>query len=181
MAKKEFIKKEEEFEQRIVDIARVTRVMAGGKRMKFRVCLAIGDKKGRVGLGLAKGSDVTLGINKALNRAKKNLVKVPIVNETIPHQVYLKLKAAKIILKPAKIGSGVKAGGPVRVMCELAGIGNVTGKILGTNNKISIAKAVLKALSSFKPGKKDKAEKAVKDKQTKERAGDNKDNKKDKS
>ncbi len=147
---KETIKREEEFEQRIIDVARVTRVMAGGKRMKFRVCLAIGDKKGRVGMGIAKGSDVTNGITKALAKAKKNLIKVPIFNETIIHSVEIKLKAAKVLLKPAKKGSGIKAGGPVRTLCELAGIPNVTAKILGSNNKINIVKATLEAFKSFK-------------------------------
>ncbi len=152
---KEVIKKEEEFQQRIIDVARVTRVMAGGKRMKFRVCLAIGDKKGRVGIGIAKGSDVTMGISKALDIAKKNLVKVPIVNETIIHSVEIKFKAAKVLLKPAKKGAGIKAGGPVRTLCELAGIPNVTAKILGSNNKINIAKATIEAFGSFKKAKKE--------------------------
>ncbi len=150
---KEVIKKEEEFQQRIIDVARVTRVMAGGKRMKFRVCLAIGDKKGRVGIGIAKGSDVTMGISKALDVAKKNLVKVPLVDETITHSIEIKFKAAKVLLKPAKKGAGIKAGGPVRTLCELAGIPNVTGKILGSNNKINIAKATIIAFANFKTKK----------------------------
>ncbi len=153
MAKKnhrEPFKKEEEFEQRIIDVARVTRVMAGGKRMKFRVCLAIGDKKGRVGMAIAKGSDITQAITKALNRAKKNVIKVPIVNETIIHPIRYKFKAATILLKPAKKGNGIKAGGPLRVICELAGIPNVTGKILGSNNKINIVRATLEAFKNFK-------------------------------
>lgn len=155
---KEIIKKEEEFQQRIIDVARVTRVMAGGKRMKFRVCLAIGDKKGRVAIGIAKGADVTLGITKALATAKKNLIKVPLVNETIIHPVEIKFKAAKVLLKPAKKGAGIKAGGPVRTLCELAGVPNITAKILGSNNKINIAKATILAFESFKKPKKMKAE-----------------------
>jgi small subunit ribosomal protein S5 len=151
---KEVTKKEEEFEQRVIDLARVTRVMAGGKRMKFRACLAIGDRKGRVGFGVAKGADVTMAVTKALNKAKKNLIKVTLVNETIPHQVKVKFKSAKIILKPAQKGNGVKAGGPVRVLCELAGISNITAKILGSGNKINNVKAVMIALQSFKPSKK---------------------------
>ncbi|HDQ22579.1 MAG TPA: 30S ribosomal protein S5 [Candidatus Uhrbacteria bacterium] len=161
---KEILKKEEEFEQRIIDVARVTRVMAGGKRMKFRVCLAIGDKKGRIGMGIAKGADVTQGVTKALAKAKKNLIKVPIVNETIPHAVNYKFKAAKILLKPAKKGAGIKAGGPLRILCELSGIPNITGKILGSNNKINITRASLEAFSSFKPHKKGKDLKAVDEK-----------------
>ncbi len=151
---KEIFKKEEEFEQRIIDVARVTRVMAGGKRMKFRVCLAIGDKKGRVGMAIAKGSDITQAITKALNKAKKDLIKVPIVNETIIHEIKYKFKAATILLKPAKKGNGIKAGGPLRIICELAGIPNVTGKILGSNNKINIVRATLEAFKNFKQVKK---------------------------
>lgn len=157
---REIIKKEEEFTQRIVDVARVTRVMAGGKRMKFRVCLAIGDKKGRIGIGIAKGKDVTLGITKALARAKKDLVKINFVNETIAHQVNIKFKAAKVLLKPAKKGTGIKAGGPMRILCELVGIPNVTGKILGSNNKINIAKATMEAFKSLRSPKKSKEDKA---------------------
>lgn len=147
---KEMIKKEDEFAQRIIDVARVTRVMAGGKRMKFRVCLAIGDKKGRVGIGIAKGADVTLAMGKSLTAAKKRMIKVPIVNETIIHPVRVKFNAAKILLKPAPKGAGVKAGGPLRILCELAGIPNIIGKNLGSNNKINIAKATLVAFQSFK-------------------------------
>lgn len=143
-------KKDEEFEQRIVDLARVTRVTSGGKRMRFRATLAIGDKKGRVGMGVAKGKDVTIAVTKAFNQAKKKLINVPIVNETIPHQVLLKYKAAKILLKPAPKGTGIKVGGAVRVACELAGIANIRGKILGSNNKISNLRAALLALQGFK-------------------------------
>jgi small subunit ribosomal protein S5 len=151
MAKKErFQKKDEEFEQRIVDLARVTRVTSGGKRMRFRATLAIGDRKGRVGMGVAKGADVTIAVNKAFNQAKKNLIKVTMVNETIPHQTMIKYKAAKILLKPAPKGTGIKVGGAVRIVCELAGIANIRGKILGSNNKINTLQAALMALQSFK-------------------------------
>lgn len=149
-------KKDEEFEQRIVDLARVTRVTSGGKRMRFRATLAIGDKKGRVGMGVAKGADVTIAVNKAFNQAKKNLIKVPIINETIPHQTLIKYKAAKILLKPAPKGTGIKVGGAVRIICELAGLENVRGKILGSNNKISTLRAALIALQSFKHSGKEK-------------------------
>ncbi len=144
------MKKDEEFEQRIVDLARVTRVVAGGKRMRFRVTLAIGDKKGRVGIGIAKGADVTLAVNKAYNQAKKHVIKVYMHNETIPHQVQVKYKASQILLKPAPKGTGIKVGGAVRVICELAGIANIRGKILGSNNKISNLRATIIAMQSFK-------------------------------
>ena len=140
----------EEFEQRILEVARVTRVMAGGKRMNFRACVAIGDRKGSVGVGLGKGADVTMAVNKAVNRAKKEMVKVPVVNDTIPHVVRQKLGAAAIIFKPAKKGRGVIAGGVARAILELAGIKNVTSKVLGSNNKINNARCTLAALASLR-------------------------------
>jgi small subunit ribosomal protein S5 len=146
----------EDFEQRIIDIARVTRVMAGGKRMRFRACVAIGNKKGSLGIGLAKGADVTLAVTKAVNQAKKSLINVPIVNDTIPHEIYHKKGAAKILLKPAKKGRGVIAGGAVRAMLELSGIKNITGKILGTNNKVNNVKCAIEALDALRKGTKPK-------------------------
>jgi len=140
----------DEFEQRVLDIARVTRVMAGGKRMSFRACVAIGDKKGKVGMGLGKGADVAMAVNKAVNKAKKNLIEVSTVNETIPHEIYCKAGAAKILFKPARRGRGVIAGGVVRVILELAGIHNVSAKILGTNNKINNARCTIEALKRIK-------------------------------
>ncbi len=143
-------KPKEEFEQRIVDLARVTRVMAGGKRMRFRACVAIGDKNGRVGVGLDKGADVTIAISKAVNQAKKVMIEVPLVNETIPHDVYMKTGAAKILLKPAKKGKGIIAGGAARIIFDLAGVRNISSKILGTTNKVSIARNVIEALDSLR-------------------------------
>ncbi|MFA7377240.1 MAG: 30S ribosomal protein S5 [Patescibacteria group bacterium] len=140
----------DEFEQRILEIARVTRVMAGGKRMNFRACVAIGDKKGSVGVGLGKGADVTIAINKAVNRAKKTLIKVPIVKDTIPHEIYNKLGAAKIMLKPAQQGRGVISGGVIRAIVDLAGIKNITSKTLGTNNKVNNARCTIDALSKLR-------------------------------
>lgn len=139
-----------EFEQKILDLARVTRVTKGGKRMRFRTCLIIGDKKGRVGMGVAKGADVAASVEKAFRQAKKNLVTVPLVKETVPHRVEMKYGAAQIILKPAPVGTGLKSGGPVRVVLELAGVPNAVTKILGSNNKINNAKAIFAALRSFK-------------------------------
>ncbi len=140
----------EEFEQRILDVARVTRVMKGGKRMSFRVCVAIGDKKGRVAVALGKGADVTLAVNKAVNKAKKNVIHVPIINDTIPHEIYEKFGSAKVLIKPASKGRGVIAGGVVRVVLDLAGVKNVSSKILGTNNKVNNAKCTVLALSKLK-------------------------------
>ena len=160
--KKEFKKKRSalkkeapEFDQQIIDVARVTRVMAGGKRMRFRVCLVIGDKKGRVGAGIAKGADVTMAVQKAYRKAEKNLIRVPISRDTIPHEIRVKIGASKILLKPAPVGTGVISGGAVRHVLDLAGIKNVVSKILGTNNKINNVKATIKALSMLTTTKKE--------------------------
>lgn len=141
----------DDIEQKIVDLARVTRVMAGGKRMKFRACMIIGDRKGRVGMGLAKGIDVSAAIAKAVTQARKHMINVNIVDGTVPHAVTIKEKSAKIMLKPAKKGSGIKAGGVVRIILDLAGIKDATAKILGAGNKINNSRATLIALSSFVP------------------------------
>lgn len=154
----------DEFDQKIIDIARVTRVMAGGKRMRFRACVAIGDHKGRVAIGLAKGLDVTMAVNKAVNKAKKSLITVPIVNGTIPHEVRQKSDAALIILKPASQGKGIIAGSVVRIILELAGLHNVTSKMLGSHNKINNAKCTMKALQSLrKPVRQEKQAKTAGD------------------
>lgn len=143
-----------EFDQLILDLSRVTRVTQGGKHLSFRACVVVGDRRGRVGLGLAKGKDVQLGVEKAVRQAKKHLFSVPTVNETIPHMVYCKFKAARVVLMPAPKGSGIIAGGAVRAVLELAGVPNVSSKILGkTKNKITIAKATFGALENFKKTK----------------------------
>lgn len=143
--------REKEYDQYILDLSRVTRVTKGGKHLSFRACVILGDRHGKVGFGLAKGKDVQLGVEKAVHQAKKNMIHVPIVNETIPHPVYYKFKAATIMLKPAPRGSGIIAGGAVRSLLELAGIPNVSSKILGkTKNKVTILKAAFDALQLFK-------------------------------
>lgn len=141
--------KKSEYEQKVLDIARVTRVTKGGKRFSFRATIAIGDGKGKIGLGMAKGKDVAQSIQKAFNKAKKNLMTVPLVGGTIPYHVEAKYNSAKVILKPSK--SGVKAGGPVRVVAKLAGITSLTGKLISrTNNKMNIAKATIEALKKLR-------------------------------
>jgi len=140
-----------EFDQYVLDLSRVTRVTKGGKHMSFRACIILGDRHGRVGFGLAKGKDVQLGVEKAVNQAKKHMITVPIINSTIPHAIVYKFKAATVFLKPAPQGSGIIAGGAVRAMLELAGIPNVSSKILGkTKNKVTIVKATFNALQRFK-------------------------------
>lgn len=141
----------QEFEQYILDMARVTRVTKGGKQLSFRVCVVIGDRRGRVGYGVAKGADVQLSVEKAVHQAKKNIIKIPFVNETIPHRIVRKFKSAMVMLKPAPKGSGIIAGGALRVVLDLAGVPNVSCKNLGkTKNKIMTVKAAFEALKGFK-------------------------------
>ncbi len=147
--KKPNFKKEREFDQRIVDLARVTRVMAGGKRLRFRATVVVGDKRQRVGIGIGKGADVTLAISKAVKVAEKNMINTPIVNTSIPCEVKEKFKAAKILLKPAKPGTGIIAGGAVRTVLELSGLKDVVGKIYGSKNKINNVKATINALKKI--------------------------------
>lgn len=142
-----------EFDQKILDLARVTRVTAGGKRMRFRCTLVIGDHKGRVGIGTAKGTDVAMAIEKAYAQAKRRVMTVPIKDETIPHEVRIKYGAAKVMLKPAPVGTGLKAGGAMRVVLELAGVPNAVSKILGSKNKINIARATMEGLQALRTGK----------------------------
>ena len=141
-----------EFDQKVLEIARVSRVTKGGKRFSFRATIVIGDGKGRVGVGMAKGKDVAQSVQKAVNQAKKYLFMVPLKNGTIPYQVEAKYNSAVVILKPAR--GGVKAGGPVRVVAKLAGITGLTGKLVErTNNKLNIAQATMKALRKIRPTK----------------------------
>lgn len=140
-------------EQKILDLARVTRVTAGGKRMRFRACVAVGDQKGSVGVGLAKGGDVSAAIAKATTRAKRAMVRVPIDRESIPHDIMVKYKAATVLLKPAPKGTGIIAGGVVRLILSLAGVPNVAAKMLGSSNKISNANATIEALAQLRPRK----------------------------
>lgn len=139
-----------EFDQKVVEVSRVTRVVAGGKRMRFRALVVIGDRKGKVGMGLTKGADVSESVNKAVAAAKKNLVTLPLVNDTIPHELKVKFKSSSLMLKPAKPGTGVIAGGAVRSVMGLAGVKNVVSKMLGSNNKVNNVKAVFEAFRKMK-------------------------------
>jgi small subunit ribosomal protein S5 len=145
--------KPKEFDQKLLDLARVTRVVRGGRRFRFRATIVIGNRKGKVGMGVAKGADVSTAISKAFNKAKKSLIKVNIYKGTIPHVVRCKYKSAKVILKPARKGRGIIAGGAVRQVADLVGISDLSAKILGKGNKINNAKAVLEGLTRFKEKK----------------------------
>jgi small subunit ribosomal protein S5 len=143
--------KDDRFGQKLLEIRRVTRVVAGGKRMSFRAVMIIGDRAGSVGIGVAKGKDVQQATAKSLFQAKKSLFQVPLVNETIPHEVSAKHSSAKIILKPARQGHGLIAGGAARVVLSFAGVKNVTAKLLGrTPNKLTNAVATMKALRQLR-------------------------------
>ena len=139
------------FDTKLLDLARVTRVTGGGKRMSFRAIVVAGDKKSKVGIGIDKGKDVSQAIEKATTRAKRNAINIVIVDGTIPHQVEAKYGPAVILLKPQRKGRGLVAGGAVRTICDLAGIKNVSSKILsGTKNKLNNARATMEALKKLK-------------------------------
>lgn len=139
-----------EYDQKILELSRVTRVTAGGKRMRFRAAVIVGNRNGKVGFGVAKGADVAMAVEKAFRQAKKKVFIIPMANETIPHMVNEKFGAAVVLLKPAPKGTGLKAGGAVRVVLELGGVPNAVSKILGSSNKINVAKATMKAMKRLR-------------------------------
>jgi small subunit ribosomal protein S5 len=134
------------FEEQIVQVNRVSKKTQGGNKVGFAVLIVVGNKKGKVGVGLGKAGDVSAAIKKGVVAAKKHAISVPIINGTIPFEFYLKLGAAKVLLKPAPTGSGVIAGGAVRSVVSLAGIENISSKVLGTDNQASNVYATIEAL-----------------------------------
>lgn len=136
----------EAFEKRVLQIDRVARTVAGGKRIRFRALVIVGNHAGQVGIGIAKASEVADAVNKAVKIAEKNLINVKIRNSTISHRIEIQQGSAHLILKPARPGTSIIAGGTIRAIAELAGINNIVGKILGTANKINNAKAMIEAL-----------------------------------
>ncbi len=144
-------KKVSEFQERVLEIRRVTRVVAGGKRFSFRTTVVLGDGQGRVGVGVAKGLDVAASVEKAKRAAQREMFKVPLKdNRTIPHDVDAKYSAAKVRLKPARQGHGLIAGGSVRAVLEMAGVKDISAKILGrTTNKLTNALATMEALKKL--------------------------------
>lgn len=139
-----------EFEEKIVQVNRTSKKTKGGNQISFSVLVVVGDRKGRVGVGLGKAPDVASSVQKATNYAKRHLLHVPITHGTIPHEVFLKWGAAKILLKPAPEGTGIIAGGPVRAVVETAGVSNIVSKILGTSNKATNVYATIEALKELR-------------------------------
>lgn len=152
--KKHVRREKPEFDQKLLDLARVTRVVKGGRRFRFRATLVIGNRKGKVGVGVSKGSDVSDAIQKAYNNAQKNMIEITLAETTIPHDVFQKLGSAKVLLKPAGKGRGIIAGGAVRSVVDLAGIKDIVSKSLGSSNKLNVARATIEALKTLKLPKK---------------------------
>lgn len=146
----EEIRREKEFDEKIVRVSRVSKKTKGGNKISFSVLVVVGDKKGRVGVGLGKAPDVLSGIKKGIKQAKRNLFQVPMKGSTIPHEIRVKKGAADILLKPAPSGTGVIAGGPVRTVVEAAGIRDIVSKILGTRNKASNVYTTIEALKQLR-------------------------------
>ena len=161
---------ESEFAESVIQVNRVSKKTKGGNQIRFSVLVVVGDRKGKVGVGLGKAPDVLSSIKKAVSYAKNHFVEVPMKNTTIPYEVYLKYGAAKVLLKPAPQGSGIIAGGPVRSVLDAAGIKDVVAKMLGSNNKITNVYAVIEALKELKSLSEKKA--VTKAENSKEKKGD---------
>lgn len=144
-------KPKKEFEELLLEVRRVTRVTTGGRRLSFRATILIGNKKGKIGLGISKGNDVASAVQKASHEAYKNIFEVPLTkNDTVPYPISLKFKSCIVKLLPASEGTGLKAGSSIRSVLELAGYSNILSKMVGSNNKLNNALATIKALSSYK-------------------------------
>lgn len=144
-------REEKQFEETVINIDRVARVVKGGRRFRFKALVVVGDRKNKVGIGVSKGQDVQTAVQKATDVAKKNMITIPVVNTTIPHDVEVKMSGARVLLKPASPGTGIIAGGVVRTIIGVTGINNLLSKSLGSTNKVNIAYATINALQSLVP------------------------------
>ncbi len=153
MRRPDAIPEEKQFDERTLHIDRVARVVKGGRRFRFRALVVVGDRKHKVGIGLAKGADVTTAVNKATDVAKKSMVKVTLYKDTLPHEVEARVSGAHILLKPASPGTGLIAGGVIRSILEVAGVHNALSKSLGSSNKANTAYATMDALQNLVPAK----------------------------
>jgi len=142
---------EKQFDERVINIDRVARVVKGGRRFRFRALVVVGDHKGKVGVGTAKGADVTAAVTKATESAKKNMLKLSLYKASLPHEVEAKVSGAHVLLKPASPGTGLIAGGVVRTVLEVSGVQNALSKSLGSANKVNVAYATVAALKSLEP------------------------------
>lgn len=140
-----------EYEEEVLQIDRVTRVVKGGRRLRFRATVVVGNKNGKVGIGIGKSHEVVGAIQKAIHQAKKDMLVVPMRNGTLPHEIFIKFKAARILMMPAAPGTGIIAGGAVRKIAELAGIKNMLSKMFGCSNRLTNAQATMIALRKLKP------------------------------
>ncbi|MBU6453096.1 MAG: 30S ribosomal protein S5 [Cyanobacteria bacterium REEB67] len=143
-------KEQSEWEEKIIQVRRVTKVVKGGKKLSFRAVVAVGNHKGQVGIGVGKASEVVSAIQKGVVDAKKSLISVPLVGATIPHQITGKTGSSRILLKPAAKGTGVIAGGAARAILELAGVGDVLSKSLGARSPLNVARATVDGLSNLR-------------------------------
>lgn len=139
-----------EFGEAVIQIDRVTRVVKGGRRLRFRATVCVGNQKGKVGIGIGKSNEVTGAIQKATHKAKKNMFKIPLDGTTLPHDVRAKFKGSQLLLLPASEGTGLIAGGTVRKVLELAGVKNVLSKAFGSNNRVNVAKVTLESLKMLR-------------------------------
>lgn len=158
-------KPQKEFDEVLLEVRRVTRVTTGGRQLSFRAIILVGNRKGKIGLGVSKGQDVSIAVRKATHEAYKNIIIAPITeNDSIPYAITTKYKAAQVKLLPAAAGTGLKAGSSIRPLLDLAGYSNILSKVMGTNNKLNNAIAALQALSTFKIQKSAKGIKLFTDK-----------------
>jgi small subunit ribosomal protein S5 len=144
---------EKQYDERVLHIDRVARVVKGGRRFRFRALVAIGDHKGKIGIGVAKGPDVTSAVTKANEVAKKHMININLYKDTLPHEALGKVAGSRIFLKPASAGTGLIAGGVVRTILEIVGVKNVLSKSLGSSNRTNTAYATVQALQSIVPAK----------------------------